>query len=191
MLNASQPPSKLRMTHPQTVKKVISYAASSTSDQERPYTAGSLLPPMKTKMQNIKKVHFCTKLFKNAIFIMYEWKLGNKKSSGRRWAPWCVRGMFETNSKLANKSKTRKKIVGWALSIVVCAWNVRNKSKTRKQKIVGCTLVCKLFVPDVMKNLVNTYSSFFLKSNFLNKYWKDFLSRLELKIRISIDISSI
>ena len=33
-----------------------------------------------------------------------------------------------------NKPKTHKqKIVGWALSIVVCAWNVRNKPKTRKQ----------------------------------------------------------
>ena len=26
--------------------------------------------------------------------------------------------------------------MGWALSIVVCVWNVRNKPKTRKQKIV-------------------------------------------------------
>ena len=49
-----QPPSKLRMT-------------------KRPYPAGSLLSPMKTKMENIKKVYFCTKLFKNTIFIMYEW----------------------------------------------------------------------------------------------------------------------
>ena len=54
--------------------------------------------------------------------------------------------------------KTRKqKIVGWVLSIVVGAWNVRNKPKTRKQKIVGCTLVGKLFVPDVIKNLFNSY----------------------------------
>ena len=45
-----------------------------------------------------------------------------------------MRGMLETNPKLANKPKARKqKIVGRALSFVVCAWNVRNKPKTRKQ----------------------------------------------------------
>ena len=45
--------------------------------------------------------------------------------------------MFETNPKLDNKPKTPKeKIVGRALSIVVCVWNVRNKPKTWKQKIV-------------------------------------------------------
>ena len=36
-------------------------------------TLPSLLYPMKTKMQNIKKVYFRTKLFKNTIFIMYGW----------------------------------------------------------------------------------------------------------------------
>ena len=56
-----QPPSKLRMTIPQTVRKVVPYAATSTSSQERPYPE----TPIKTKMQNIKKVYFCTKLFKN------------------------------------------------------------------------------------------------------------------------------
>ena len=60
-----------------------------------------------------------------------------KKSWGERRASWCVCGMFgcdqsmktdnsTTNTKLGNKPKTRKqKIVGWASSIVVCAWNVR------------------------------------------------------------------
>ena len=48
-----------------------------------------------------------------------------------------VCGMFVTNPKLENKPKTpKRKIVGRALSIVVCMWNVRNKPKTRKQKIV-------------------------------------------------------
>ena len=41
---------------------------------------------------------------------------------------------------LDNKPRTRKKIVGWALSIIVCVWNVRNKPKTRKQNIVGWVL---------------------------------------------------
>ena len=61
-------------------------------------------------------------------------KLGNKKSWGGRWASWFVCWMFETNPKLNNKPKTRRqKIVGWALSIVVCVYNFRNKPKTRKQ----------------------------------------------------------
>ena len=67
-----QAPSKLRMTIPQTVKKVVPYAATSPSDQRRSYPAGSLLSPMKTKMYNIKKVQFSTKFFKNTIFIMYD-----------------------------------------------------------------------------------------------------------------------
>ena len=58
---------------PQNVKKVVPYVATSTSGQERPYPAGSLLYPMKTKLQNIKEIYFCTELFKNTIFIMYEW----------------------------------------------------------------------------------------------------------------------
>ena len=49
-----------------------------------------------------------------------------------------LEGSIQTKLKLDKKSKTRKKIVGWALSTVVCAcvWNVRNKPKTWKQKIV-------------------------------------------------------
>ena len=184
-----QSPSKLRTTIPPAVKKVVPIAATSTSSQERPYPAGSLLSPMKTKMQNIKKVYFCIKLFKNTIFLMYEWwrfqryRICLKKSEIRIgiekfnfFLVHLVRSI-QTKIKLDNKLKTRKqKIVGWALSIVVCAWNVwiklktrkqkivgralsivvfacnvRNKPKTRKQKIAGCTLVCKLFVPDVIK----------------------------------------
>ena len=65
------------------------------------------------------------------------------------------RGVYVECSEQTQHSQTNpklgKKIVGWALSIMVCAWNVRNKPKTRNQKIVGCTLVCKLFVPDVIK----------------------------------------
>ena len=40
--------------------------------QERPYPAGSPLYLLKTKMQNIKRVSFCTKLFKNTTFTTYE-----------------------------------------------------------------------------------------------------------------------
>ena len=119
-----------------------------------------------------------------------------------------------------NKPKTRKwEIVGWALSIVVCAWNVRNKPKTRKRKIVGWALSIVVWAwnvrnkPKTRKQTQNSETKnrgvyislqiirsrrskksfqylfflFFLKSIFLNKYWKDFLLRLELKIRISID----
>ena len=124
-----------------------------TTVHNSPYPTGSLLYPMKTKMQNIKKVYFCTKLFKNTIFIMYEWwrfqryRICLKKSEIRI----CIEKFnfffihlvrsIQTKLKLDNKPKTRKqKIVGWALSIVVCAWNVRNKPKTRKQKIVGWAL---------------------------------------------------
>ena len=69
----SSAPSKLKMTLPQSVEKVVPYASTSTSGQNRPYSAGSLLSPMKTKTQRINKVYCCTKLFKNTIFIMYEW----------------------------------------------------------------------------------------------------------------------
>ena len=40
--------------------------------RSKPYPAGSLLYPMKTKMPDIKKVYFCTKLFINTLFIMYK-----------------------------------------------------------------------------------------------------------------------
>ena len=100
-------------------------------------------------------------------------KLGNKKSWGGRWTSWCVRGMLETNPKPANKHKTRKqKIVGWALSIVVCAWNVRNKLKTRKQKIVGWALSiveCAWNVRNKPKTRQQTQDS---ETNRTNKYVK-------------------
>ena len=140
-----QPPSKLRIMIPQKVKEVVPYVATSTSGQERPYPAGSLLYSMKKKMQNIKKVYFCTKLFKNTIFIMYEWwrfqryrfcitkseiRIGIEKFNF--FLVHLVRSI-QTKLKLDNKLKTwKQKIVGWALNIVVCAWNVRNKPITRQ-----------------------------------------------------------
>ena len=53
-------PSKLRASVAHAVKKTL--------------PSGEPLYLMKTKMQIIKKVCFCTKLFKSTIFTMYEWR---------------------------------------------------------------------------------------------------------------------
>ena len=48
--------------------------------------------------------------------------------------------VYEFHYNSTTNPELGKKIVGWALSIMVCVWNVRNKPKTRKQKIVGWAL---------------------------------------------------
>ena len=110
---------------PQNVKKVVQYVATSTSGQERCYPAGSLLYPMKMKLQNIKKVYFCTKLFKNTIFIMYEcWRF--------QWYRICL-----------VKSEIRIGIEKFNFFLVHLVRSIQtklkldNKLKTWNQKIVG------------------------------------------------------
>ena len=120
---------------PQNVKNVVPYVATSTSDQERPYPAGSLLYPIKTKLQNIKKVYFCTELFKNTIFIMYEW-----------WRFQWYRICLEKSVIRIGIEKFNFFLVHLVRSIQT-KLKLDNKIKTRKQKIVGVEhrVVCMEF----------------------------------------------
>ena len=109
---------------PQNFKKVVQYLATSTSGQERPYPAGSLLYPMKTKLQNIKTVHFWTELFKNTIFIMYEW-----------WRFQWYRICLEKSEIRIGIEKLNFFLLHLVRSIQT-KLKLDNKLKTRKQKIV-------------------------------------------------------
>ena len=109
----------------QNVKKVVPYVATSRSAQDRSYSAESLLYPMKTKLQNIKKVYFCTELFKNTIFIIYEW-----------WRFQWYRICLEKSEIRIGIEKFNFLLVHLVRSIQT-KLKLDNKLKTRKQKIVG------------------------------------------------------
>ena len=68
-----QKPSKLRASVAHAVKKVVPWRCDLYKRSRKTLTSGEPLYLMETKMQNIKKVCLCTKLFKNTIFTMYEW----------------------------------------------------------------------------------------------------------------------
>ena len=140
---------------PQNVKKFVPYVATSTSGQERLYPAGSLLYPMKTKLQNIKKKYFRTELFKNTIFIMYEWwrfqwyriclenseiRIGIEKFNF--FLVHLVRSI-QTKLKLNNKLKTRKQ-KSWALSIGVYWQKLLDIEHRQLRKTKGCS--CKSLI---------------------------------------------
>ena len=68
-----QPPSKLRSANAHTLKKGVPWRCDLYKRSRKTLPSGEPLYLMKTKMQNIRKVCFCTKLFENTIFTMYEW----------------------------------------------------------------------------------------------------------------------
>ena len=68
-----QKPSKWRAAVAHAVKKVVPWRCDLFKPSRETLPSEEPLYLMKTKMQNIKKVCFCTKLFKNTIFTMYEW----------------------------------------------------------------------------------------------------------------------
>ena len=68
----------------------------------------------------------------NWNYIKRNPKLGNKKSWGGRWASWCVRGMFETNPKLANKPKSRKKKSWGERQASWCVWGMLGCDQSMK-----------------------------------------------------------
>ena len=143
------PPSKLRSAVAHAVKKTVPWRWDLYKRSRETFPSGESLYLMKTKMQNIKKVCFCTKLFKNTIFTMYEWwrfqrysiclkKLEIRISIEKlNFILLHVEGSIQTKLKLDKKPKTREQIQNSETKNRgagvehrgVCVWNVRNKPK--------------------------------------------------------------